>query len=74
MVREKAAEALGLLGDERAIEPLIGALQRDNKFIRRSAIGSLATFSDDRARRALKDALSDKDWEVREKAEEALKT
>lgn len=43
--RQAAAELLGAIGDERAIEPLIDALQDEDEFVRQNAINSLSTLT-----------------------------
>ncbi|MBI4301625.1 MAG: HEAT repeat domain-containing protein [Chloroflexi bacterium] len=71
-VREKAAEALGEMG-EKAIEPLAAALKKDNIYVRRSAVAALSKIGGPQAKEVLRQALKDKDWAVREQAQEALK-
>ena len=55
-VRRKAAEALGLLGDAQAYEPLIKALDDDHSIRWRTAI-ALGRLGDKRAVRPLIEAL-----------------
>jgi hypothetical protein len=43
--REGAAELLGTIGDKRATEPLINALPDTNEFVRKNAIDSLSTLT-----------------------------
>ena len=47
--RRAAAEALGQLGDKRAVEPLIAALQDDVENVRQAAAEALGQLGDERA-------------------------
>jgi HEAT repeat protein len=70
--RRRAAEALGLLRDERAVPPLIEALiggDNDLRFVSATALGVLG---DSRAIDPLGRALKDPDTFVRRAANEAL--
>ena len=72
MVRSAAAEALGSLGDKRAVDPLIKALTDDNWMVRRNAAWALGRLGDARAVDPLIAALADDYWRVRENAAGAL--
>lgn len=47
--RQRSAEALGEIGDTRAVEPLIEALQDSNEDVRRESVRSLGDLKDKRA-------------------------
>lgn len=68
VVREASAAALGSLGDERGL-PAILAACNDKPAVRRRAVLALAPFSGDDVDAALRAALDDKDWQVRQNAE-----
>jgi HEAT repeat protein len=72
-VREAAAEALGRLGDRRAVEPLIRVMGGDwADDVRRAAIEALGKLGDARAVKPLIKALGDEDQLIRENAAKAL--
>lgn len=72
-VRSDAAEALGEIGDHRAVRPLIAALKDKDWPVRNSAVIALGMIGDSQAVRALRSALNDKDsGAVRENAAKAL--
>jgi len=72
LVRSYAAEALGNIGDPRAVEPLINVLKDDNKWwVREKAAKALGEIGD-AAIDPLIVALKDNDIGVRENAAEAL--
>jgi HEAT repeat protein len=78
-IRSSAAEVLGVIGDARAVEPLIRVLggekaawMRDLEFIRKSAIEALGEIGDVRAVEMLIEALGDGGSHVRESATSAL--
>lgn len=72
-VRASAAFGLGELGDPGAVEPLVGALTDDYKWVRYEAAGALAKLKAEAARDALAGvAASDADQFVREAAAKAL--
>jgi HEAT repeat protein len=56
--RKAAADALGQIGDARAVEPLIAALKDWDSDVCKAAIGALERIGDARARVALSDAQS----------------
>jgi len=67
-----AAEALGRLGNARAIEPLLGLLRDEDSGLCWSAANALGQLGDDRAFEPLLDLLKDKDPGVRGRAADAL--
>ncbi|QYZ80207.1 HEAT repeat domain-containing protein [Methanofollis formosanus] len=68
-----AAEALGRIGDSRAVAPLIKALEGDpDPRVRTKAAWALGRLGDPRAQRPLLRALGDRDDDVQEIAGEAL--
>ena len=71
LCREAAVAALGALGDEAAL-PAILAATRDKPAVRRRAVIALAAFEGPEVRAALHQALSDRDWQVRQAAEDLL--
>ena len=71
VVREACAAALGSLGDERGLSAILAACS-DKPAVRRRAILALAPFEGDEVDAALQRALEDKDWQVRQNAEDLL--
>ncbi len=71
LVRESAIAALGAIGDERAVPAIISGCS-DKPAVRRRAVLALAPFSGDDVDRALHRALEDRDWQVRQAAEDVL--
>jgi HEAT repeat protein len=70
LVREASAAALGAIGDRRGLDAIIAACS-DRPAIRRRAVLALAPFLDEeRATATLLDALGDRDWQVRQAAED----
>jgi HEAT repeat protein len=69
LVREAAAAALGAIGDERGL-PAILAACTDKPAIRRRAVLALAPFDGPEVDAALDLALQDRDWQVRQSAED----
>lgn len=53
-LRWKGAEALGRLGDPRAVDDLIGALQDEDRLVRKKAVWALGALGDPRAVRPLR--------------------
>jgi HEAT repeat protein len=73
IARWTSVEALGRIGDERAIEPLIARLANDSHAdVRWHAADSLATLGDVKAIPALTTALKDPDKWVRDFAKASL--
>ena len=69
LCREAAVAALGAIGDDRGV-PAILAATRDRPAIRRRAVIALAPFSGPDVDAALAAALDDRDWQVRQAAED----
>jgi HEAT repeat protein len=69
LVREASIAALGALGDDRAL-PVILAGCNDKPAIRRRAVLALAPFDGVEVEAAIDKALNDKDWQVRQSAED----
>jgi HEAT repeat protein len=69
LVREAAVAALGAIGDERAV-PVIIAACADKPAIRRRAVLALAPFDGPEVEAAVDRALLDRDWQVRQSAED----
>ena len=71
LVREAAVAALGAIGDESGLPAILSACQ-DKPAIRRRAVLALAPFDSPEVEKALKTALEDRDWQVRQAAEDLL--
>ena len=71
LCREAAVAALGAIGDRRGL-PAILAATGDKATVRRRAIIALAPFSGPEVDAALVKARSDRDWQVRQAAEDLL--
>ncbi|MEM9746658.1 MAG: HEAT repeat domain-containing protein, partial [Actinomycetota bacterium] len=69
IVRESAIAALGAIGDERGL-PTILAGTTDKPAVRRRAVLALAPFDGDEVDEAIERALDDRDWQVRQAAED----
>jgi HEAT repeat protein len=69
LVRESAVAALGAIGDERAVDTIIAATA-DKPAVRRRAVLALAPFEGDAVEAAIDRALEDRDWQVRQAAED----
>lgn len=67
--REAAVAALGAIGDERAL-PAILRCCRDKPAVRRRAVLALAPFEGPEVDAALVTAATDRDWQVRQAAED----
>ena len=67
--REAAVAALGAIGDAAGLPAVLAALD-DKPTIRRRAAVALAGFDDPRVEPALRRAAVDRDWQVRQAAEE----
>ena len=72
LCRESAVAALGALGDVRGLESILKATQ-DIATVRRRAVIALAPFEGQAVTDALQLALSDRDWQVRQAAEDLTK-
>lgn len=71
IVREACAAALGSIGDPRGL-PAILAACGDKPAVRRRAVLALAPFEGPEVEAALRAALDDRDWQVRQNAEDLL--
>lgn len=69
LVRESAVAALGAIGAERAM-PTIVAATSDKPAIRRRAVLALAPFDGPEVDAAIDRCLADRDWQVRQAAED----
>lgn len=69
LVREAAVAALGSIGDEAGL-PAILAATHDRAAVRRRAIIALAPFEGAEVHEALARAHADRDWQVRQAAED----
>ncbi len=71
LCREAAVAALGAIGDPGALDTVLGALG-DKAAVRRRATIALAAFDGPRVDDALRRCLEDRDWQVRQAAEDLL--
>jgi HEAT repeat protein len=71
LVREAAVAALGAIGDDRGLAAILTAT-KDKPAVRRRAVLALAPFEGDEVDEALQAALHDRDWQVRQAAEDLL--
>ncbi len=71
LCREAAIAALGALGDERGLEAILAGLT-DKAAVRRRAVIALAPFEGGAVDEALAMARTDRDWQVRQAAEDLL--
>lgn len=69
LVREAAAAALGAIGDERGLPAILAACD-DKPQVRRRAVLALAPFEGPEVDAAIGRALVDRDWQVRQSAED----
>lgn len=69
LCREAAVAALGAIGEEAGL-PVILAATADKPAVRRRAVLALAPFSGPEVDAALERALTDRDWQVRQAAED----
>ena len=69
LVRESCAAALGAIGDARGLPAILAACE-DKPSVRRRAVLALAPFDGDDVRAAIERALDDRDWQVRQAAED----
>ena len=69
LAREAAVAALGALGDPAAL-PVILAACADKPAVRRRAVLALAPFDGPEVDAAIEHALEDRDWQVRQAAED----
>lgn len=71
LCREAAVAALGAIGDPAGLPAVLAACS-DKPAIRRRAVLALAPFDGPEVEDALRRALSDRDWQVRQAAEDLL--
>jgi HEAT repeat protein len=71
LCREAAVAALGAIGDAQGL-PAILAAQRDRPAVRRRAVIALAPFCGPAVDAALERAREDRDWQVRQAAEDLV--
>ena len=71
LVREAAVAALGAIGDPTSEEAVVAAMTGP-ALLRRRAVLALAAFDGAAAQEALEAALGDRDWQVRQAAEDLL--
>ena len=71
LVREASVAALGAIGDELGLSAIIAACG-DKPAIRRRAVLALAPFDTPEVKITLHKALEDRDWQVRQAAEDLL--
>jgi HEAT repeat protein len=69
LVRESSAAALGAIGDRRGLPAILAAV-RDKPNVRRRAVLALAPFEGPEVDAAIEAALIDRDWQVRQAAED----
>jgi HEAT repeat protein len=71
LVREAAVAALGAIGDRAGLQAILAATG-DKPAVRRRAVLALAPFEGPEVAAALERALGDRDWQVRQAAEDLL--
>lgn len=71
LCRESAVAALGAIGDPRGLPAILAGLD-DKPQIRRRAVVALAAFESPQSDAALRCCLKDRDWQVRQAAEDVL--
>ena len=71
LCREAAVAALGAIGDPRGLPAVLEALE-DRPAVRRRATVALAAFDDPTAEEGLRRVATDRDWQVRQAAEDLL--
>ncbi len=69
LCREAAVAALGAIGDERGLPAILAALS-DKPAVRRRAVIALSPFEGPEVDAAMAAARNDRDWQVRQAAEE----
>lgn len=72
LVREAAVAALGAIGDERGLSAILAGCA-DKPAVRRRAVLALAPFDGPDVDAALQAALTDRDWQVRQSAEDVVR-
>jgi HEAT repeat protein len=71
LCRESAVAALGAIGDRAGLPAILAGLT-DRPPVRRRAVIALAPFDGPEVEDALNTALTDRDWQVRQAAEDQL--
>jgi len=71
LAREAAVAALGALGDPAGLPAILTACA-DRPAVRRRAVLALSPFTGTEVDAAIERALTDKDWQVRQAAEDLL--
>lgn len=71
LCREAAVAALGAIGDDATLDTILAATH-DKATVRRRAVIALAPFDGDEVTAALERARADRDWQVRQAAEDLL--
>lgn len=72
LVREACVAALGAIGDSRGLATILHGCS-DKPAVRRRAVLALAPFDGDDVDDALRVALTDRDWQVRQSAEDVVR-
>lgn len=72
LVREAAVASLGAIGDERGLAAILHGCA-DVPAVRRRAVLALAPFDGDDVDAAIQRALDDRDWQVRQAAEDLVR-
>ena len=72
LVREACTAALGAIGDPRGLATILHGCT-DKPAVRRRAVLALAPFDGEEVDTALQVALTDRDWQVRQAAEDVLR-
>ena len=70
LVREAAVAALGAIGADAGLSAILHAAAHDKPAVRRRAVIALAPFDGPEVDAALAHALDDRDWQVRQVAED----
>ena len=70
--REAAVAALGAVGNRGGLAAVLAAASGDRPAVRRRAVVALAAFDGPEVDAALRAALEDRDWQVRQAAEDLL--
>ncbi len=71
LCREAAVAALGAIGDDAGLAAVLAATS-DKPAVRRRAVVALAAFEGPEVEAAIRGALNDRDWQVRQAAEDLL--
>ena len=71
-MRLYGAYALGVIGDEQAVQPLINLLEDSDLYVRVAAIDALGEIGHSAAVKPLNDLLEDENYLIRAHAEKAL--